>query len=185
MTLRCQLLPLHPLAGRAGVLTKRKRLGGMRVARCSCRSPRALGSRDGKCGMPCASNALPFKCPAAACLRPSDWRALMVLLSRLGLRTRGAFVDEDVSPLTHVRGCVLPRQLVDEIGNIDDAIAKAVELAALESYKLTYYPEVKDPIEELLKKLDNTTPEEQLVNKIREFAAQPRVMALTPEVIIQ
>lgn len=76
-------------------------------------------------------------------------------------------------------------QLVDEIGNIDEAIAKAVELAALESYKLTYYPEVKDPIEELLKKLDNTTPEEQLVNKIREFAAQPRVMALTPEVIIQ
>ena len=76
-------------------------------------------------------------------------------------------------------------QLVDEIGNIDDAIAKAVELAALESYKLTYYPEVKDPIEELLKKLDNTTPEEQLINKIREFAAQPRVMALTPEVIIQ
>lgn len=76
-------------------------------------------------------------------------------------------------------------QLVDEIGNIDDAIAKAVELAALESYKLTYYPEVKDPIEELLKKLDKTTPEEQLVNKIREFAAQPRVMALTPEVIIQ
>lgn len=110
MTLRCQLLPLHPLAGRAGVLTKRKRLGGMRVARCSCRSPRALGSRDGKCGMPCASNALPFKCPAAACLRPSDWRALMVLLSRLGLRTRGAFVDEDVSLLTHVRGCVLPRR---------------------------------------------------------------------------
>ena len=76
-------------------------------------------------------------------------------------------------------------QLVDEMGNIDDAIAKAVELSALESYKLTYYPEVKDPIEELLKKLDNTTPEEQLVNKIREFAAQPRVMALTPEVIIQ
>ena len=76
-------------------------------------------------------------------------------------------------------------QLVDEIGNIDDAIAKAVELAALESYKLTYYPEVKDPIEELLKKLDNTTPEEQLVNKMREFAAQPRVMALTPEVMIQ
>ena len=76
-------------------------------------------------------------------------------------------------------------QLVDEMGNIDDAIAKAVELAALKSYKLTYYPEVKDPIEELLKKLDNTTPEEHLMNKVREFASQPRVMALTPEVIIQ
>lgn len=76
-------------------------------------------------------------------------------------------------------------QLVDEIGNIDNAIAKAVELANLQSYKLTYYPEVKDPIEELLKMLDNTTPEEQLVNKVREFAAQPRIMALTPEVTIQ
>lgn len=76
-------------------------------------------------------------------------------------------------------------QLVDEIGNIDNAIAKAVELANLQSYKLTYYPEVKDPIEELLKILDNTTPEEQLVNKVREFAAQPRIMALMPEVIIQ
>ena len=76
-------------------------------------------------------------------------------------------------------------QLVDEIGNIDNAIAKAVELANLQSYKLTYYPEVKDPIEELLKILDNTTPEEQLVNKVREFAAQPRIMALMPEVTIQ
>lgn len=76
-------------------------------------------------------------------------------------------------------------QLVDEIGNIDNAIAKAVELANLQSYKLTYYPEMKDPIEELLKMLDNTTPEEQLVNKVREFAAQPRIMALMPEVTIQ
>ncbi len=76
-------------------------------------------------------------------------------------------------------------QLVDEIGNIDNAIAKAVELANLQSYKLTYYPEVKDPIEELLKILDNTTPEEQLVNKVREFTAQPRIMALMPEVTIQ
>ena len=76
-------------------------------------------------------------------------------------------------------------QLVDEIGNIDNAIAKAVELANLQSYRLTYYPELKDPIEELLKMLDNTTPEEQLVNKVREFAAQPRIMALMPEVTIQ
>lgn len=76
-------------------------------------------------------------------------------------------------------------QLVDEIGNIDDAIAKAVELANLQSYRLTYYPELKDPIEELLKMLDDTTPEEQLVNKVREFAAQPRIMALMPEVTIQ
>ncbi|MBR2165352.1 MAG: signal peptide peptidase SppA, partial [Paludibacteraceae bacterium] len=35
--------------------------------------------------------------------------------------------------------------IVDEIGNIDNAIAKAVELAGLENYRLTYYPEKKDP----------------------------------------
>ena len=39
--------------------------------------------------------------------------------------------------------------IVDELGNIDDAIAKAVELAGLETYRLTYYPEVADPYEEL------------------------------------
>ena len=31
--------------------------------------------------------------------------------------------------------------IVDEMGNIDDAIAKAVALAGLENYRLTYYPE--------------------------------------------
>lgn len=75
--------------------------------------------------------------------------------------------------------------LVDDLGNIDDAIAKAVELAGLESYELTYYPEVKDPIEEMLKLLDNTTPEEQMIQKLREFASQPRIMALMPEVVIE
>lgn len=75
--------------------------------------------------------------------------------------------------------------LVDELGNIDNAIEKAVELAGLESYNLTYYPEVKDPIEELFKKLDNTTPEEKLIMKVREFASEARIMALMPEVIIE
>ena len=75
--------------------------------------------------------------------------------------------------------------LVDEMGNLDDAIGKAVELAHLESYKLTYYPEKKDPYEELLKMLDNTTEEEKLVLKVREFCSKPRIMALMPEVKIQ
>lgn len=30
--------------------------------------------------------------------------------------------------------------IVDELGNIDDAIAKAVELAGLGQYQLAYYP---------------------------------------------
>ncbi|MBQ4395389.1 MAG: signal peptide peptidase SppA [Paludibacteraceae bacterium] len=75
--------------------------------------------------------------------------------------------------------------IVDKLGNIDDAIAKAVELAGLENYRLTYYPEKADPYEELLKMLDNTTEEEQLVLKMRDFCSKPRVMALMPEVKIQ
>ena len=75
--------------------------------------------------------------------------------------------------------------IVDEIGNLDSAIEKAVELAGLESYKLTYYPEKEDPLEEFLKMLDNTTEEERLVMKVRDFCSKPRIMALMPEVKIQ
>lgn len=75
--------------------------------------------------------------------------------------------------------------LVDELGNINQAIAKAAELAGLGQYAIVDYPEKTDPFEELLKMFDTTTPEERLVMKMREFASQPRIMALTPEVIIQ
>ena len=75
--------------------------------------------------------------------------------------------------------------IVDELGGIDDAIAKAVELANVENYKLVYYPDVVDPLEEVLKMFDNTTEEERLLLKVREFASKPRVLALMPEVKIQ
>ena len=75
--------------------------------------------------------------------------------------------------------------IVDKLGNIDDATAKAVELAGLESYQLTYFPEKEDPYEELFKMLDNTTDEERLILKVREFCSKPRIMALMPEVKIQ
>lgn len=75
--------------------------------------------------------------------------------------------------------------LVDELGNITNAIAKAAELANLGEYAIVDYPEKTDPIEELLKMFDTTTPEERLVMKVREFASRPRIMALTPEVTIQ
>ena len=74
--------------------------------------------------------------------------------------------------------------IVDKLGNIDDAIDKAVELAGLDSYQLTYYPEKKDPWEELLKSFDKTTDEEKLILKVREFCSKPRIMALMPEVKI-
>lgn len=75
--------------------------------------------------------------------------------------------------------------IVDELGNIDDAIAKAVELAGLETYRLTFYPEVTDPYEELLKLLDNTTEEEKMLIKVKEFCSKPRVMAKMDELIIK
>ena len=74
--------------------------------------------------------------------------------------------------------------LVDSLGNINDAIAKAVELAQLSEYNLVTYPEKVDPIQEMLKMFDTTTPEERLVMKVREFASKPRIMALMPEVTI-
>lgn len=75
--------------------------------------------------------------------------------------------------------------IVDEMGNIDNAIAKAVELAGLESYKLVYYPDVVDPWEEIMKSFDHTTDEEKLILKVREFCSKPRIMALMPEVEIK
>ncbi|MBO5816963.1 MAG: signal peptide peptidase SppA [Paludibacteraceae bacterium] len=75
--------------------------------------------------------------------------------------------------------------LVDELGNIDSAIQKAAELAGLETYQLCYYPEKKDPLQALLEMFDKSTPEERLIMQIREFASQPRIMALMPEVKIQ
>ena len=75
--------------------------------------------------------------------------------------------------------------LVDGLGNINDAINKAVEMAQLGEYELVNYPEKKDPFEEMLKMFDTTTPEERLIMQVREFAAKPRIMALMPEVTIQ
>lgn len=75
--------------------------------------------------------------------------------------------------------------IVDELGNIDDAIAKAVELAGLENYQLTYYPEKVDPFDELLKAFDNTTDEERLILKVKEFCSKPRIMARMDDVIIR
>ena len=75
--------------------------------------------------------------------------------------------------------------LVDCLGNIDDAIAKAVELAGLEQYKTVYYPEKKDPMEELLKALDGSSPEERLLREMRSFAKEPRRIMQMERIIIQ
>lgn len=75
--------------------------------------------------------------------------------------------------------------LVDCLGNIDDAIAKATELSGVEQYKTVYYPEKKDPMEELLKMLDGSSPEERLLREARAFAKEPRRMMQMERIIIQ
>ena len=42
-----------------------------------------------------------------------------------------------------------------------------------------------DPYEELLKLLDNTTEEEKMLIKMKEFCSKPRVMAKMDELIIK
>lgn len=75
--------------------------------------------------------------------------------------------------------------LVDELGNIDNAIAKAAELAGIDEYALAYYPEKKDPLEEMLKLFDNSTEEEKMIAKLRTLVEKPRVLMLAPVVKIE
>ena len=72
--------------------------------------------------------------------------------------------------------------LVDELGSMNDAIAKAAELANLEDYQLVYYPEKKDPMEELIKLFDDATKEERIIAKLRQLCSRPRILALMPEI---
>lgn len=76
--------------------------------------------------------------------------------------------------------------LVDELGNIESAIAKAASLAGLTDWQVVSYPEKKDPFMELLESLtEPDSEEERIIAKIKSFASQPRIMALMPEVEIQ
>jgi len=74
--------------------------------------------------------------------------------------------------------------LVDSLGNLDDAINKAAEMAGIEHYIMAYYPEKVDFLDELIKALDNTTEEEKLMMRLKERFSKERIMALMPEQII-
>ena len=69
--------------------------------------------------------------------------------------------------------------LVDSLGNIDNAIAKAAELAGIESYDINYYPETKDPMDELLKMLSGEqSDEERMIARLKTLAKEPRVLMM-------
>jgi len=76
--------------------------------------------------------------------------------------------------------------LVDSLGNIDDAIAKAAQLAGIESYDINYYPEKKDPMEQMLKMLTGEdTEEERLIARLKTLAKEPRILMLMEPVTIK
>jgi len=73
----------------------------------------------------------------------------------------------------------LENGLIDEIGLLSDAIKKAAELAGASSYKVAYYPQQKNFLEELLKEkleldiaakfLELTVPEELKIDEAKLF----------------
>ena len=76
--------------------------------------------------------------------------------------------------------------LVDSLGNMDDAIVKAAQLAGIESYDINYYPKSKDPMEEIIKMLTgDTTDEEKLIARLKTLAREPRVLMLMEPVEIR
>lgn len=76
--------------------------------------------------------------------------------------------------------------LVDSLGNIDDAIVKAAELAGIESYDINYYPKPTDPLEEMLKMISGEqSEEEKLIARIRLLAKEPRVLMVMEPVEIK
>ena len=56
--------------------------------------------------------------------------------------------------------------LVDEIGNIDSAIAAAAELAGLEEYRTTEFPIQPDPMQELIKEITGQKDDDAIRAKI-------------------
>jgi len=76
--------------------------------------------------------------------------------------------------------------LVDSLGNIDDAIVKAAQLAGVESYDINYYPRKKDQIEEIMKMLSGEdSEEERMIARIKTMVKEPRVLMLMEQVEIK
>ena len=76
--------------------------------------------------------------------------------------------------------------LVDSLGNIDDAIVKAAQLAGVESYDINYYPRKKDQMEEIMKMLSGEdSEEERMIARIKTMVKEPRVLMLMEQVEIK
>lgn len=76
-----------------------------------------------------------------------------------GRKLTVSFVDSIGQGRVWAGSDALQLGLVDELGNIDDAISKAAELAAAEKYDIVYYPEQKDWFSMVFNLKDNALDE--------------------------
>lgn len=69
--------------------------------------------------------------------------------------------------------------LVDEIGDVEDAIASAASMAKLKEYRLVEYPETKPPFEKFMEKLSGKDTDDNAV----KAAVTRELKAIAPEYI--
>ena len=72
--------------------------------------------------------------------------------------------------------------LIDQLGNLDDAIAVAVEKAGITDYRLKEYPEVKEPIQQLIENLTGKSGKEPLAHSSTEKLLQAEFGEMYPHV---
>lgn len=74
--------------------------------------------------------------------------------------------------------------LVDKIGDLQDAIDIAAQMANLDKYKVVTFPEKEDKITKLINKLSGSDTEEMILYKqIKAMVEKPAVMARLPYMI--
>ncbi|NND35368.1 MAG: S49 family peptidase, partial [Saprospiraceae bacterium] len=56
--------------------------------------------------------------------------------------------------------------LVDQLGDLDDALALAAEMAEIDEYRLSEYPKIKDPMQKLLEDLTGQKLTQQIKNHV-------------------
>lgn len=72
--------------------------------------------------------------------------------------------------------------LVDELGDLNDAIAIAAEKAGIADYRLKEYPEVKEPIQQFIDNLTGNDSKEPMANKSVNTLLQSELGEMYPHV---
>ena len=72
--------------------------------------------------------------------------------------------------------------LIDRMGNLDDAIALAAEKAGISDYRLKEYPEVKEPLQQLIEDLTGKKKAEPMAAAAMEKALEAEFQDMYPHV---